>query len=1104
MNALLKPVPATVRRQAGHSAEAALFAAEDYIVLRTPLLPIDALARVSHESAAAHETSGLVPSGSTPTAEQVVAGMAELWRRPLMREAIYLASPSLHDRLKLWDFRLGSRKDHELAGALYNYLTRMSTRCTPFGLCAAVSLVRVEAHTQLDLAHCRLQRHTRLDTSVVAALCERLASEPTLRHRLPLRSNECGHLVGQRWHYVDWLLSKGLRVYTLSSVEASDVLMSVLQAATERHRTAPELAAMICAANPEIPQAAALAFIDSLIENRLLIAQLEPRITGSECLPAMLQTLTTNNAAGPAVAVLEQVQQRLARIDRQWPEAEPTNYQALLQSLQPLGAELDRQRLVQVDLYRADGGLTLSRAVADEIARAAELSLRLGASRANPLDDFCRRYRARYESRRMPLLQVLDPEIGIGDAERSADAGDLLAGVLWLGSPESSPSARLESLLLSRWRSAAPDGVEEIVLDPEDVPAFSAADRAAVAPSAHALATLLAADAQALDNGDYRIVLEGVLGPSAANMVGRFAFGSPELAERLRASLAAEAQCYPDAILAEIVHLPQERMGNLACRPLLREYEIPMLGSSGAAAAQQISLDDLDVEVRGNNVLLWSRRLRRRVIPRMSNAHNYTSNPLGLYRFLCMLQYQGQLTGRFQFPASLERLPRLPRVRCGRVILAPARWRVTAADAAQLLKADRRHIQPAMARLRQALGLPRLTGMIDGDSIQTLDLHDPFAIEALRRSLRKRQQVDLLESACDPGSACVAHGPDRYSHELIVPLRKRPIPVVRSSTPAARFDPAPPPAQSTIAAGSRDRLPGSDWLYLRLHGSPLTLDRLLAETLAPLAEQLRQEGLCSGWFYIRYGDPDWHLRLRFQGQPQRLLSDLLPRLHTCFDQLIAEQQLSRVEIGSYQRELERYGGPEAMALCEQWFAQESRRVASLLRLLRGGQRHWRWQCAAACLLGDLSDLGLGSAQLSELFEYLASGFKREFQMEQQRLASLGNKYRQTATAVQAACLGQLPADLPEPLRYAIDAVRAADRTLRQSLGAQLQALATEPGRLWGSVDQLLPSLVHMSCNRWFADNPRANEMVLYELIRRGLLATRARAISEADRTAGRG
>jgi len=46
----------------------------------------------------------------------------------------------------------------------------------------------------------------------------------------------------------------------------------------------------------------------------------------------------------------------------------------------------------------------------------------------------------------------------------------------------------------------------------------------------------------------------------------------------------------------------------------------------------------------------------------------------------------------------------------------------------------------------------------------------------------------------------------------------------------------------------------------------------------------------------------------------------------------------------------------------------------------------------------------------------------------------------------------------------------------------------------GTVESLLPSFVHMTCNRWFVDRPRANEMVLYDLIRRGLTALLAQQL----------
>src|SRR6185295_7783108 len=96
-----------------------------------------------------------------------------------------------------------------------------------------------------------------------------------------------------------------------------------------------------------------------------------------------------------------------------------------------------------------------------------------------------------------------------------------------------------------------------------------------------------------------------------------------------------------EAVFAEIVHLPEGRIGNIAARPVLRAYEIPYLGCSGAALDRQIPVTDLRVAVRGGRVRLRSERLGREVIPRLTCAHNFSRRSLGLYRFLCALQLEG-------------------------------------------------------------------------------------------------------------------------------------------------------------------------------------------------------------------------------------------------------------------------------------------------------------------------------------------------------------------------------------------------------------------------------------------------------------------------------
>src|SRR6185437_16626000 len=112
-------------------------------------------------------------------------------------------------------------------------------------------------------------------------------------------------------------------------------------------------------------------------------------------------------------------------------------------------------------------------------------------------------------------------------------------------------------------------------------------------------------------------------------------------------------------------------------RPVLREHEIVCLGGSGAPPDRRIPLSDLLVGVEDGRVVLHSRRLGRRVLPRLTSAHNFTERGVSVYRFLCALQSQG-VASETGFWGPLAAAPFLPRVRHGRVVLACARWRLSA------------------------------------------------------------------------------------------------------------------------------------------------------------------------------------------------------------------------------------------------------------------------------------------------------------------------------------------------------------------------------------------------------------------------------------------
>ena len=67
--------------------------------------------------------------------------LLEAYRIPVVREALYLASPDLYSMLIELEkdaVKDNIRKEKALI-SLYKYYTRMCTRCTPFGLFAGIT-----------------------------------------------------------------------------------------------------------------------------------------------------------------------------------------------------------------------------------------------------------------------------------------------------------------------------------------------------------------------------------------------------------------------------------------------------------------------------------------------------------------------------------------------------------------------------------------------------------------------------------------------------------------------------------------------------------------------------------------------------------------------------------------------------------------------------------------------------------------------------------------------------------------------------------------------------------------------------------------------------
>ncbi len=1079
-----------------------------FFALRTPLLPFDELEAWGAGLTAAAASESELPAALAADRRRLRRRLRRLIERPEIREALFVASPSLERGLEAWRRDPESKKGRRAEEALVRYLLRMTARATPFGLFSGCSVGRIGDATRLELSgRADYRRHTRLDMDYLFALTQDLGGDADLRRRLRYVPNSSLYRAAGRLRYAEARLEGKKRHHHLVAVEPSDYLEQTL-ARARGGATVAELARGLT--SDEIPIEEAEGFVLELIDCQLLVSDLAPGVTGREPVHDLVDQLA-DLGGGDAERALACVRDRLADLDDAGLGAAPARYRDLARRLERLPTRVDLPRLFQVDMVKPSPEAALGPALVAEIERGIHLLHLLAPPPAeDSLDRFRKDFAERYgDGREVPLATVLDEEAGIGFDTESAEASPLIDGLAWpaRGRTPKVPWGPQADLMARKLETALTTGdpIELGAQDQAELERTASQHRRPLPDALQVMVRLAATSSAALERGDFQLYLKGAHGPSGARLLGRFCHADAELERRVADHVRREEALDPEAVFAEVVHLPEGRIGNILSRPVLRAYEIPFLGRSGAPAERQIPLDDLRVSVSGRAITLHSARLGRRVVPRLTSAHNYVHGSLRVYRFLCALQSQAVTEGLSWGWGALESFTFLPRVTCGRLVLSRARWRVSAAEIKRL---TRRGEAPRFARVqrwRAERRLPRFVVLADSDNELLVDLDNPLAVDTLLALARRRSRLTLREQFPAGGELC-ARGPEgRFVHELVVPFVRSadpevewpetaPAPALRHVAPAASLRQDATPRRAGGAQAVLDPLPqaersfppGSRWLYAKLYTGTATADQVLRDVVAPLVRRL--EPLTERWFFIRYADPRWHLRLRFQGSPERLQREALPALHEAVAPWLESGAVWRLQLDTYEREVERYGGADGIELAERLAQADSETVLELLA--HGGGAAARWRLTLLGVDRLIDDLGFDADAKSALLERLQRAYAAELGTEGDAAfrRQMAEKLRHERRALERLLSPGAAQGVPRPCLAAFDR-----RGRRLAPIAQALRGLDRTGRLSSPLTKLATSFVHMFTNRMLRSEGRAHELVLYDFLHRLDLSRRARA-----------
>jgi thiopeptide-type bacteriocin biosynthesis protein len=1053
------------------------FGPSGFFALRTPLLPFDELLAWGEdlEAPAAADDPARLEAALGADRACLRHRLRTVFARPEVHEALFVASPDLEERFEVWLREPDSDPGQKIERALVRYFARMAGRATPFGLFAGCSLGTFGQESRLALAErARYRRHTRLDMDYLVLLTDALARDPALWPGLAFAVSSSLYRAQGHFRYLEVRRNGQGWTHHQVALEASDYLEATLARAREG-ATLGALASALLEEAPDATREEAEEYLADLVDNQVLVSELRPAVTGPEPLRGLAARL--GPLSGALAATLEQARQELEALDEGGLGNEPARYRHIARLLEALPAEAKPGHLFQVDLIKPACAASLGPAVLNEIQRGVRLLYRLAPAGEDRLALFREAFVRRYESREVPLVQALDEDTGVGFDTRTGAATDSSSLLDELTFPQPTEQqvgwGQRETCLLRKLGEALACRTGTIVLEPRDLEEM-AGPKARPLPDAFAvMASVAAASEAALAAGDFQVLLQGVCGPSGARLLGRFCHADPELHRLVQEHIRAEEALQPDALFAEIVHLPEGRLGNILARPVLRAYEIPYLGSARVPADHQIPVTDLRISVVGVQIVLRSARLGRRVIPRLTSAHNFGPSQ-GMYRFLCALQAQGTMGDLAWDWGPLQHAPFLPRVVCGRLVLSRASWRVGQDELRSLGQARGAARFRAVQSWRSRRQLPRWVSLADADNQLPIDLDNVLAVDTFVELVKGRAQAALIELFPAPDQLW-AHGPEgRFVHELVVPF-------LRDKETGRQGDKESCGAGSFPSVSQRRFAPGSEWLYVKLYGGAVTLDQILRDVVGPVVATVLDSGAADRWFFIRYGDPDWHLRLRFHGQAERLQGEVLPALQAAMAPLLEEGRLWRLQLDTYEREVERYGGPDGIVLAERLFHIDSDAVLALATLLPEDTRgDVRWRLALVGMDQLLGDLGLDRDTRRAAIGKMRDTFAADLHADANLRHQLGQKFRPERKSLEA--LLALNPSTDSRLAPGLAVLRRRSQQLAPVM-AELRACA-QAGRLSVPLAELAASYVHMHANRLLRSAHRAQELVLHDFLYR--------------------
>ncbi|RAJ74057.1 thiopeptide-type bacteriocin biosynthesis protein [Chitinophaga dinghuensis] len=974
------------------------------------------------------------------------------------------------------------------------YLNRMATRCTPFGTFAGLGIGTLSQEQDHIAPNSELKEHLYWDTAFLLSIMEAVTDEPANRPYIRFFPNNSIYCISDIYRYIEFNYdSAGRRNYSLSTFRMNKYLSVILKSAAAGP-SFNELAAAIV--DDEIEYDDAAEFLHELINERILISEFEPWLVGARYEDQLLELIGNKLQAGiPDL----QAEKRFRNI---WNLLKAKN--DITASLSPSdnNVEVFRQLAAKAGEFPLKFSTTDYFQMDAEVEAAANLSYNAvinvkngvkslfklaGISRSSEsLEAFKKKFETRYEQQSVRLVELMDPEYGIAYNSLSESLlyhtplvddvpvnerppGTGISPLMW--------DNRFHTFLFRKIQRAQQQQSHEVVITPAELELFTF-DMDKIPPTLNAFVSIIPNE-----SGKPLVHFRDWGSDTALTLLGRFSIMNPEMRDVTRKIADFEDACYSRQRfkVAEITHLADPRVGNITTRSSLRDYEIGYITKSNSTEPGIIRVDQLYVRLENKVFHLYNEK-NERIIPVLSNAHNTNKHILPLYKFLYDLQNEHMEGVRYMSlnlgPIN-KILEHVPRIRYENYIFRPASWSIYQREFTDLWDLNPEGRVEKIRSVLREKNIPDSFFVFAGDNRLFIDMEKcPYPSAMVLADMLAKNPTLIVEENLYAGTdrQLIHNDQGNYLHEIVIPFKN--LHLLETKQEYLHLN------ATVFPKVSRDFPPGSEWLYIKIYTGVTNADKLIREHLPGMIERMKTAGLISSWFFLRFHDPESHIRLRFHLRDVSRYGELFRLFYEVVGPFMNNDFIDRISMDTYKREIERYGGPDRIAAAEQIFCLDSEVSVNLLQLLdQGGHPSLNWLPAVIIFDVYMDAFSLNMQQKHKYVMDNRDWFAMEFRANKAQRRKMGTKYREHFSLLDNAIKDRKLPFSNAPQIAAV--IEEYSRNLRQLVLAAYPDSHQQIGSM--------RSFIHMFLLRFLLAKNRMHEYTIYSLLElyyKSIIATR--------------